>query len=288
MSSLRERMADNGFESNDDYEFQARCLLQAKPDTIRTLNIDGDSERRKTAFANALAHSLDFAHVLYHDFSDRTPPQPEVILPEAEDEYGRKEPAIEPLDDIASQACAFSEAEPTVLILDQLQMADFREHIRIYRLIRDRQWLVRDAPYYANARNLVLFLISEAPLYHSLQRASLRVWVSRVSERRVDFAPAEFGLDADAVPLFDALTELFRALDAAPTRGEFERLLRDITDHVQTETHLRHALFGRCEGIARERLNDDATAQRLSTVVDRLRDYLGAEQIVIGGDSTSD
>jgi len=277
-------MASNGFESNDDYEFQSRCLLQAPIDKIRTLSIEGDSERRKTAFATALAHSLDFAHVLYHDFSDQSPPQPEVVLPETKDEYGRKEPAIEPLDDIASQACAFSEADPTVLILDQLQMADFREHIRIHRLIRDRQWLVRDAPYYANPRNLVLFLISEETLYHSLQRASFRIWVGRVSERRIDFSPNEFALEADARPLFTALTELFRALDAAPTRGEFEHLLRDLIEQVQTAAHLRHALFGRCEGIDRKRLYGDAVTPQIDAVIDSLHDYLAAEQIVIGGD----
>jgi hypothetical protein len=62
---------------------------------------------------------------------------PEIILPAAEDEYGRKEPPIDPLDDIVSHACALSEAEVVVLILDQLQVADFREHIRIHRLVRD-------------------------------------------------------------------------------------------------------------------------------------------------------
>lgn|GEM_PF-380515 len=286
MNSLREKMASNGFESNDDYEFQTRCLLTAPTDKIRTLCIEGDCERRKTAFATALAHSLDFTRILYHDFSDRTPPQPELVLPDTQDDYGRKEPAIEPLDDIASQACAFSEAEPTILIMDQLQMADFREHIRIHRLIRDRQWLIRDAPYYANAHNLVLFLISEETFYHSLRRASFRVWVSRVSQRRIDFRPAEFGLEDSAIPLFDALSDLFRALEATPTRGEFAYLLHDLTEQVQTEMHLRHALFGRFEGIDRERLYGDTANPQLDRVIDRLRDYLGSEPIIIGGDAT--
>jgi hypothetical protein len=284
MASLREKMAQNGFESNDDYEFQVRCLLEGSAKRIRTLSIEGDGERRKTAFATALAASLDFPRVLYHDFSDESPPQPEVVLPDAEDDYGRKEPPIEPLDDIASHACALSEAEPTILILDQLQMADFREHIRIHRLIRDRQWLVRDAPYYANTRNLVLFLISEEPLYHALQRASFRVWVSRFSERRIDFRPDDFGLDSTAAPLFNALADLFRVLDATPTRGEFTEILGDLTGQVQTETHLRHVLYGRCEGIDRERVYTDAALPELTAVIEQLRTYLGGEQIVIGGD----
>lgn len=283
MVSLRENMARHGFESNDDYDFQVRCLLHGPADGIRTLSIEGDGERRKTAFATALAHALERPHVLYHDFADRSRALPDVILPDAEDEYGRKEPPIEPLDDIVSHACALSEAEGVVLILDQLQVADFREHIRIHRLIRDRRWLVRDASYDANPKHLLLFLISEEPLYHALQRASFRVWVSRVSERRVRFRPTDFGMGADALPLFGALTDLFQALDAAPTRGELDRLLDDLTRHVQTESDLRHALFGRCEGMDQQRLHRPDVAPALTRVIDALRAYIGTEQIEIGG-----
>ena len=284
MASLRETMARNGFESNDDYEIQVRCLLHGPADGIRALSIEGDGERRKTAFATALAHSLERPHVLYHDFADRSRALPDVILPEGQDEYGRKEPPIEPLDDIVSHACALSEAEGVVLILDQLQVADFREHIRIHRLIRDRRWQVRDASYDANKKHLLLFLISEEPLYHSLQRASFRVWVSRVSERRITYRPAEFGLASDAVPLFAALGDLFVALDAAPTRSELGKLLDDLTHHVQTETDLRHALFGRCEGVDRGRLFGADAEAPLTRVIDALRAYIGTEQIEIGGD----
>jgi hypothetical protein len=282
MSTLRASMAEHGFESNDDYDFQVRCLLKGAPNRIRALSIQGDGERRKTAFATALAHALDTPHILYHDFSDEEPPRPEVILPPGTDEYGRKASPVDPLDDIVSQACALSEGESTVLILDQLQEADFREHIRVHRLIRDRRWLVRDAPYYANPRNLLLFLISEAPLYHSLQRESFRVWVGRVSERRVTLSPAEVGLGVDAAPLLDALNDLFRVVDASPTRSELTRLLEDLTAHVQTEEHLIHALFGRCEGIDRERLNDSDLVPVLTRVIEQLRDYLDIEQIVVG------
>ncbi|QVL46949.1 MAG: hypothetical protein KFB96_14480 [Thiocapsa sp.] len=282
MSTLRESMAEHGFESNDDYDFQLRCLLKGMPNRIRTLSIQGNGERRKTAFATALAHALDTPHILYHDFSDEEPPTPEVILPPGTDEYGRKASAVDPLDDIVSHACALSEAESTVLILDQLQAADFREHIRVHRLIRDRRWLVRDAPYYANPRNLLLFLISEAPLYHSLQRESFRVWVGRVSERRVTLSPAELGLGVDAAPLLDALNDLFLAVDASPTRSEVARLLDDLTAHVQTEEHLVHAMFGRCEAIDREPMRDPDLLPVLTRVIERLRDYLDIEEIVVG------
>jgi hypothetical protein len=149
-------------------------------------------------------------------------------------------------------------------------------------LIRDRRWLVRDAPYYANPRNLLLFLISEAPLYHSLQRESFRIWVGRVSERRVTLSPAELGLGSDAALLLDTLNDLFGALDAAPTRSEVMRLFDDLTALVQTEEHLIHALFGRCEGIDRERIKDPDLAPLLSRVIEQLRDYLEIEQIIVG------
>jgi hypothetical protein len=284
MASLRETMARNGFESNDDYEFQVRCLLNGPADGIRTLSIEGDGGRRKTAFATALAHALERPHVLYHDFADRSRALPEVILPEAQDEYGRKGAPIEPLDDIVSHACALSEAEGVVLILGQLQVADFREHIRIHRLVRDRRWQVRDAAYDASRKHLLLFLISEEPLYHSLQRASFRIWVSRTSERRLLYRPAEFGLGSDAMPLFARLGELFEAVGAAPTRGELEKLLHDLTRQVQTEADLRHALFGRCEGVDRARLFGAGTEATLTGVIEALRVYIGTEQIEIGGD----
>ncbi len=282
MSTLRESMAEHGFDSNDDYAFQVRCLLRETPRRIRTLSIQGDGERRKTAFATALAHALDTPHILYHDFSDSEPPTPEVILPPGVDEYGRLASPVEPLDDIVSQACALSEAESTILILDQLQAADFREHIRVHRLIRDRHWLVRDAPYYANARNLMLFLISEAPLYHSLQRESFRVWVGRFSERRVTLNPAELGLDPDAAPLLDALNDLFHAIDAAPTHSDVARLLGDLTSQVQTEDHLRDALFGRCDGIDRKRIKAPDLVPVLGRVIAQMRDYVGYEEVLVG------
>lgn len=280
MNNLRERMAEHGFESNDDYEFQVRCLLHGKTAGIRTLSIEGDGERRKTAFAMALAHALGRTHVLYHDFTD-TEATPEVLLPPSTDDFGRQAPPIDPLDDIVSQACALSEAEPTVLILDQLQSADFRDQIRLARLIRERRWLVRDAPYFANPHRLLLFLLSEVPLYHALRRESFQVWVGRVSERRVVFRPAEFGLDSTAVFLFGALDDLFKTLGATPTRSEVSHLLDDLIAEVRTEDHLRHALFGRCEGLDFCQLKAPALAGALSRIIDELRSYLGDEQIVI-------
>ena len=104
-------MARHGFESNDDYDYQVRCLLASDLRTIRCLDIEGDSGRRKTAFASALGHALEYPRILYHDFTQQNPPLPDVILPPTKDEQGREEPPIDPFDQIVSEACAFSEAE---------------------------------------------------------------------------------------------------------------------------------------------------------------------------------
>ena len=76
MPSLRDKLARYGFESNDDYEFQVRCLLESPTRALRTLNIEGDSGRRKSAFATALGRALEFPHLLYLDFTEPTRPCP--------------------------------------------------------------------------------------------------------------------------------------------------------------------------------------------------------------------
>lgn len=277
-------MAENGFESNDDYEFQLRCLLESPTTGIRTLNIEGEGERRKTAFANALARSLSFPCVLYHDFTDRHPPPPDVILPPTRDELGREEPPIDPLDQIVSEACAQSEGDPTILILDQIQAADFRDHIRIHRLVANGYWDVRDGRYFANPNRLLLFLISEEPLYHSLRKESFRVWINRHSERQLVYHPTPFGLGPEAQPLFDALAGLFRALGAAPTPSEFTRILSDLRLHARTTEQLRLSLYGRSEGIDRERLADPSHEELLRRVVEASQALAVIEHIELSGD----
>lgn len=276
-------MAEHGFESNDDYEFQLRCLLESPAKGIRTLSIEGEGERRKTAFANALALSLGFPHLLYHDFSDTHPPLPDVILPPSCDEMGREAPPIEPLDQVVSEACAQSEGEPTILILDQLHVADFRDHIRIHRLVSNGYWDVRDGRYFASSRHLLLFLISEDPLYHSLQKESFRVWVSRVSERQLVYRPTEFGLGPEAQPLFDAFTTLFRELGLAPTRSELTRTLSDLQLHVRTAEHLRLSLYGRIEGLDRGALWAPALDAVHDKVVEAAQGLLVTEHIELTG-----
>jgi len=272
-------MAEHGFESNDDYEFQLRCLLSSPFEGVRALNIEGDSNRRRTAFGNALARAMEYPHILYHDFTQQHPPQPDVILPPSKDEQGREEPGIDPFDQILSEACAFSEGEETILILDQLQAADFREHIRIYRFLQTGKWEFRDAAYFANPAFLLVFLISEEPLYHSLQKSSYRVWVSSISHRQVPYRPEDFGLDEHALPIMEALSALFEILQMTPTRSEYERLLHDIGDHVRTSDHLRHAIFAWTEGVDRQLLYSDELAHLLDKVVDAITLFVGVDEV---------
>lgn len=279
MPSLTEKLNAHGFESNDDYEFQVRCLLETPTSGIRALNIEGDGGRRKTAFANALARALDFPQILYHDFTDTHPPLPDVILPPSQDELGREEPPIEPFDRLVSEACALSEGDPTVLILDQLQAADFREHIRLHRLIKDGFWEVRGGSYFANPKRLLIILISEQPLYHALRQESFRLWIGRQSERQLVYHPADFGLGSDARNVFDALTQLFGALGAAPTRREFTRLLDDLRLHVRTVEHLRLSLYGRLEAIEREALSDPRLREIQHRLLEAARSWLVTEHI---------
>ena len=279
MASLTEKLTRHGFESNDDYAFQVRCLLETPTSGIRALNIEGDGERRKTAFANALARALDIPQILYHDFTDTHPPLPDVILPPSQDELGREEPPIEPFDRLVSEACAQSEGDPTVLILDQLQAADFREHIRLHRLIADGFWDVRGGRYFANPKHLLLILISEEPLYHALRQESFRLWIGRQSERQLVYHPADFGLGSEAQPVFDALASLFETLGVAPTRREFTRLLSDLRCHVRTTDHLRLSLYGRLEVIERASLSDPRHGDSQRRVLEAVRTWLVTEHI---------
>ena len=83
--SLRRRLAEFGFESNDDYTFQIDCLMRAEIAHLRTLHIAGESGRRKTALANALAQALDFPRILYHDFAQPEPAAAPIIITSSED-----------------------------------------------------------------------------------------------------------------------------------------------------------------------------------------------------------
>ena len=275
---LRQDLARFGFESNDDYEFALRSLFSAELPHLRTLHVDGAAGRRKTAFANALARALDYRHILYHDFSQEVaaaPPQPVVL---EDGTLSAPEAAPEPFDRAVTEACAFSEAESTILILDQLQAADFADHIRLYHFAMSREWNGPAGSVRANPKHLLLALISEQPLYHSLAKVSYRVWTD-AQRAYLDYRPEDYGLGPDAKHLFAELGALFEATQASPTPSEFQHLLQDLLRHVRSEDQLRQALYGWTEGVERARLYSPEVTPRLAATVDALAHYLGHDHI---------
>lgn len=277
-------MAEYGFESNDNYEYHVRCLLNYPTKGLRCLNIEGQSKRRKTAFANALALALDYPHVIYYDFTQQYDADAKTELPNLPDEEGPPQNPVSAFDRAVSEACAYSEAEQTILIIDQLQVADFKDHIRLYRFVETNEWEYSLATLRANPRRFLLFLISEEPLYHSLQKASFRVWTDP-GNTHLAYGPEEFGLDADAAPMMDVLTALFSGLGVTPTKSEYERILHDIVRHVRTDDFLRHSIYGWTEGVDHDALYSAELDPQIRQAMTVIEQYLGFDEIQIVGKS---
>lgn len=285
MAQLRKRLAEFGFESNDDYDFALRCLFETRPQGVRLLNPVGESGRRKTAFAHALAHALEYPHLLYLDFS-RPPAPVEPKSVELDDNHdGPLEAPPSPFERVIIEACAFSEAARVVLILDQLQSADFADQVRLYQFAASGLWA--DGKARAHPRNLLLIVISELPLYHSLAKLAWRIHTDSTAQS-FDARPADFGWPATADALFSALGSLFELLGRAPTQSETSHLLADLNDRVRTAEQLRIALYGRMEGVERERLYAPALAGALQQVVDCMGELIGIDEIVVQADESLD
>jgi hypothetical protein len=278
--TLRKRMAEFGFESNEDYEFQLRALFASRAPHVRCLDVCGESGRRKTAFANALAHALEYPRMLYHDFSAPEPPPPPVAVDPNAEPGSAPEAPLRMYERMLVEACAYSEDTRTVLILDQLQAAEFAEQIRLYHFLQTGKWETAHGEVRANAKNLLVILVSEQPLYHSLAKVSYRIWTD-ARGGRFEQQPADHGLGNDARELFAALAALFERLGGAPTPSEFDRILHDLLHHVRTDEQLRHTLFGWMEGIDRAALFSNALAPAVGTVVGALNQYLGLEEVVL-------
>ena len=273
--SLRRRLADFGFESNDDYDYALRCLNEADLAHLRVLHVDGEGGRRKTAFANALAHALDFDHVLYHDF---TRPEPPSAVLASDDPSLPPEPGLSSFERCIVEACAYSEAARTALILDQLQQAPFADQLRIVRFAETGDWFAGSASVTANPKHFLMMLASEEPLYHSLARLSYRVWTD--AERSwVAIRPDEVGLPPDAEGMLESLAQLFEALQARPTPTELRRLIHDLVHRVRSEDQLRQSVFGWTEGVDRRRLLDPEVTPILRRVLDELATFLGADHV---------
>jgi hypothetical protein len=279
--TLRRKLAEHGFESNDDYDHALRCLFGQNEPNLRVLHVDGTAGRRKTAFAQALGRALDYPHILYHDFSAGEPvaaPQPVVL---EDGSLGVPEAPPSPFERVMTEACAYSEASPTLLILDQLQAAHFSDQARLYHFVMKREWSNTTGSATANARNLVLVLVSEQPLYHSLAKCSYRVWTD-AQRAFLDFRPADFGLGPEAQGFFSSLAGLCIALDAAPTPSEFANVVSDLVHRARSEEQIRQSLFGRIENLERARLYAPELVAPLRGVLGELERLLGADEVSLG------
>ena len=279
--SLRTRLAEFGFESNDDYDHALRCLFGQPLSHLRVLHVDGTAGRRKTAFAQALGRAMDYPHVLYHDFSASEPPPSAHPIVLEDGSLGVPEAAPSAFERVMTEACAYSEASQTLLILDQLQAAHFTDQARLYNFVMKREWSNATGSASANARNLVLGLISEQPLYHSLAKCSYRIWTD-AQRAFLDYRPADYGLGAEAQGFFAAIANVCVALPASPTPSEFANVISDLLHHARSEEQIRQSLFGRIENLERARLYTPELAPLLRALLVELERLLGADEVSLG------
>jgi len=280
-NNLTEDLADYGFESHEDYRFVVKQLIGANSSKrIKCISLSGNSGRRKTAFAHALGEALGFERTLYHDFSQLKEPEPELILPEPEKNIPRERP-ISALDRLISDACAFSEAENTLLIIDQLHSADFRHHVRIHKLLTDYIWSFPKNEFTANPNNLFIILISEEALYHALQKNSFKVWISNASYNGSLPSAKTLHCEEDLQPILDALAPIFSHLKITPTQSELLKLIDDIRHNIHTESELSQSIFGWVEGINHDDLHAETVQLLFSDLMPVLDQFLGIDQLEI-------
>jgi hypothetical protein len=277
---LRRRLAEFGFESNDDYDFAVRCFLETTTSGLRCAELVGSVSRRKTAFANALAFALDYPHRLYHDFS-KAPSESELVVKITDEHTGDSKTAkpLTAFERVLTEACAFSESARTILVLDQLQLCDFADQLRLFQFLTTTEWSAGiGASVKANARNLIVILISNEALYHSLQKISFRIWTD-AGQGLVDFKAIDLGLPEHATRLLERFADVFLALNCAPTLGEYKRILLDCEQRVRTVEQLRTVLFGRMENLSRADLHQAQLNAPLAAVVEEITHLLGVEEV---------
>ncbi|MEJ2480941.1 MAG: hypothetical protein P8Y78_12395 [Acidihalobacter sp.] len=279
---LKPRLAQYGFVSNHDYSYAVRCLLSAPIEHVRALALGGAPGRRKTAFAHALAQALEYPHVLYHEFIPQADmPEPVRILPPRETEEPLGEQPVSELDRTLSEACALSEGDRVALILDQLQLAEFRHHLRLADFIGTGVWSYRDVTLRAHPQNILVILISEEPLYHTLQTLSFKLWVDTPASEATVVTPHDLGLAENAAGMLGALKTIFDELDVSPTLPEYRRLVHDIHGNVNDVDNLKDSIYGWIEGIDYAHMHSPYMQQVLEKHMPAIMHYLGLTE---GGD----
>jgi hypothetical protein len=266
MYPLKEQLSQHGFTSSESYDHGVQCFLTNPTQGVRCLHVDGDCGRRRSAFAHALANALGAPQILYYEFGiDKPVPQ---IIRIHEGEEIVEEPPIEALDRILTEACAQSEGEQTVLILDQLHKTPFLNHIRLYEFLQTGLWRYSDVQYRANIQNLSVYVISDEALYHSLQSASFRLWVSDANRSVTKLNAADLGLDEENAQWLLPLQKLLGVMKLSPTLEEYQRLAFDISQHVHNKQQLKVSLFGWLENVNYAQLESDELQDDLILVLE--------------------
>lgn len=283
MFPLKRKLAEYGFEARENYDYAVQCFLNSPNENISCLNVDGDSGRRKTAFAHALAQVMGVNHVLYFEFEEEksTPP---VIRTVENDELVAS--PISALDRIMTEACTLSEAESVVLILDNLHLAKFKQHILLYEFIKKGIWSYGDVSFHANSKNLQIFIVSSESLYHSLQQVSFRLWISAEQEVSDVINPQDLELDESCRDWLEPLNELLRELGLSPALSEYKKLAYDIEHYVRTPEQLRISLFGWIEGTDYKRIYNQSIDPYFLRVIEKIEANLSIqEEIELSSDN---
>ena len=276
MFPLKPHLSQHGFTSGESYDHAVRCFLTNPTEHIRCLNVDGGCGRRRTAFANALAYALEATQVLYYEFG-KDKPVPQIIRIQEGEEI-IEEPAVDAFDRVLTEACAQSEAEQTVLVLDQLHKTQFLNHLRLHEFIQTGIWRYSNVQFQANLRNLKVFLISDEPLYHSLQGSSFRIWVSDTNAAKLSVSATDIGMDEQHCGWLAPLQKLFQFLGISPTIEEYRRLAFDIDQQVRNQHQLKVSLFGWLESIQQEQLQGDDVQPYLDDILLAIQQGLDVQE----------
>jgi len=285
MYTLKQRMEQYGFISHKDYEYALSCLNNPAIDHIKTLNIEGEAGRRKTAFANALGHALEYQHILYFEFGleNKAP----IVIQFDEDNQSVDTDPMQEFEKTIIETCALSEAETTVLILDQLHLATFKDHMSLYSFITSKTWSSGDNKYVANTSNLIIMMISEADIYHALQQCSFKVWVDSLHQPGKAPTTQELELEQSAESWILAISEIFSHLNINPTLNTYQKISYDIEQHVRSADQLRISLYGWVEGISYPQLFTEEMDKLFLAAQTAIEDYIGIEDsIELSGELT--
>lgn len=275
---LNDKLAEHGFVSDQDFTYPLRCFFNASSNHLNCLHVDGLPGRHKTAFAYALAKALDYPDMIYHEAQSLSHvPLPKVKVNVNTDEDEEGEAPIPLLEQDISEACAKSEANPTVLILDQLHLIPFRDQLRLQAFLQSGQWNFQDTILCASESNLLVLLITEEPLFHALKQQSFSLWIDEDAPQA--FSADDLDLPEAADELLQHLATVFIALEVQPKKREYQNLIHDIHVHVNTPQELMTSIYGWIEGISRERLFDEAMRPHINQAFSTIRDYLNLESI---------